>query len=297
MITSDSRLPEMTALALAAGLLGVSAWVFRPGSVPGEGATVRTGPAASPWREEVAPRAVVAPAVWRKPAPQSSGPGWVYEVFTPPAVYYNRLARSFSVTPPGARGEGAAAFGLELLAVRRDLFRLQLSGYFGEPGNWLVAFTAPGSPATLLARPGRRFESLGLTLHGFEERKVEVARVAGRPVHEVVAFAVLRDERTGREVVLDSRAPAFTDASVALVRAAPGDARGAVEVREGDTVAGPGATYRIERIQADPPEVVVSRLEAGLPVPETVILRPVPGAAARREISSTPPSTEAVTRR
>lgn len=301
MKVRDSRLPETIAVTLAAALLGSSAWVFRPAGSPGPESDGSTVAGTSAWSTPSSPPPVAAPVTWRKPSPQSSGPGWVYEVFTPPAVYYNRVARSFSVTPPGTRGEGAAAFGLELLTVRRELFRLQLAGYFGGPDNWLVAFTAPGSPETLLARPGRRFEALGLTLQSFAERKVEVARVAGRPVHEVAAFAVLRDERSGAEVVLDSRAPTFTAASVAVVRAAPGEARDGLEVREGDTLTHAGATYRIERIQLDPPEVVVSRLEAGLPVPETVILRPVPaapgGVAGRRELSPTPPPAEAVTRR
>lgn len=294
-----SRSPEALAVLLAGALLGASAWTFRPRAA-GDDTSPRVESASPRWEPALPARSVAAPAAWRKPSPQSSGAGWVYEIFTPPAVYYNRVARSFSVTPPGARGEGAAAFGLELLAVRQELFRLQLSGYFGEEGNWLAAFTVPGSPETLLARPGRSFAGLGLRLRDFAVRRVEVGRVGGQPVHEVAGFAVLVDERSGAEVILDSRTRAFTADYVAVVRSAPAEPGEVREVREGDTLSGGGVTYRIERIQGNPPEVVVSRREPGLPVPETVILRPVPaapgGVASRRELSPTPPPSEAVTR-
>lgn len=45
-------------------------------------------------------------------------------------------------------------------------------------------------------------------------------------------------------------------------------------MHEGDTFADEGATYRIERIQLDPPEVVMARTAPGLPVPEMRVLRP-----------------------
>lgn len=247
-----------------------------------------------------------APSTWRLPAPerpvwakapeQSAGRGWLYELFTPPVIYYNPGARSFAVTPPQYPvADGDGAFGPQLVGVKRGLFRLQLVGYFGSPDNYLLAFESPGSPETMLARVGRRFEALGLTLKSFEVKKVPVEHDEPWPVYDVAGLATLVDERTGAEVVLDTRSRKFTDAAVAVFQ--PAGAGGKPrELREGESYSDEAASYRVERIQFDPAEVVVSRTVPGLPVPETRAMHPAAPAgsqvadqAARAPELSSPP--------
>jgi hypothetical protein len=213
--------------------------------------------------------------VWAKPPAQSQGGGWLYEVFTPPVIYYHAAARTFAVTPPHYAPAGTAetVFGLELLAVKRAPYRLQLAGYFGAPGDYLAAFVSSEVPQTLLARAGRRFEELGLTLKSFDVRKVAVETDSPGPVYDIAALAVLFDEEAGTEVLLDSRSTKLTDTPLAVFQAPDGKGRPR-ELQEGDTFSEADATYRIERIQLDPPEVVVARTAPGVPVPETRILRP-----------------------
>jgi hypothetical protein len=219
-------------------------------------------------------------AVWSKPPSQSHGSGWLYEVFTPPVIYYNTLAKSFTVTPPLYQADAVTPFGLELLAVKQEQYRLQLVGYFGGPGDYLAAFVSPNNPETLLAREGRRFDALGLTLKSFDVKKVLVEHNDPWPVYDVAALAILRDDKGGADVVLDSRARKFTDTPVAVLKLLTGDARPR-ELHEGDTFADDKSTYRVERIQLDPPEVVVARQTPGLPVPETRVLHPVPKNGAQ----------------
>ncbi len=245
--------------------------------------------AASAWRVAAAER-----PVWPKAPEQSAGSGWLYELFTPPVIYYNTGAHSFAVTPPQYPAlEGDASFGPQLVGVKRGLFRLQLVGYFGSPDNYLLAFESPGSPETMLARVGRRFEDLGLTLKSFEVKKVPVEHDEPWPVYDVAGLATLVDERTGQEVVLDTRMRKYTDAALAVFQPAGGKPR---ELREGDSYGDEGASYRVERIQLDPAEVVVSRTVPGLPVPETRALHPamstgtqVADKAARAPELSSPP--------
>lgn len=231
-------------------------------------------------------------AVWPKAPVQSQGEGWLYEVFTPPVIYYNALARSFTVTPPMPQGDLAIPFGLELLAVTQEQFRLQLAGYFGAPGDYLVAFTSPNVPETLLAREGRRFEDLGLTLQSFDVKKIVVEHHDAWPVYDVAALAVLTDDRTGGEVMLDSRVRKYTDTPLAVLQPLTGGPRR--ELHEGDTFSDENSTYRIERIQLDPPEVVVARITPGLSRPETRILRPLP-AVAKQTGGQTPAGQRAGT--
>lgn len=245
------------------------------------------------------PSLAAAPApVWRAPVGQSAGPGWVYEIFTPPAVFYDQVAGTFTVTPPGYPGGESAGAGVELLAVERELFPLQLSGFFGGPGNWLAALTSPTTSGTWFVRDGFSFGSLGFTLVSFDVCRVEAA---GAGVTEVVGTAVLRENATGREVVLDSRGPRYTDELFAVLRLGEGGARRR-EVRAGETVSEGEATFRIERIQLDPAEVVIARGVPGMPSSETVILRlsaagePVDGHTAFTRTASAASSAEATGR-
>lgn len=233
-------------------------------------------------------------AEWIAPPPQSKGRGWLYEVFTPPVIYFQAGAGSFAVTPPSlvAETDGGAA-GLELLAVRLQPYRLQLLGYFGEPGDYLVVFVSPFSSETLLARPGHRFNELGLTLKSFDLQKVTVGGNDAGPVWEVAALAVLQDEATDTEVVLDSRMRRFTETLLAVFKV-PGIAGKPRELLEGDSFAAGGATYHIARIQLDPPEVVVARTASGLPGPEIQLLRPT-AQVAGKAIPPQPPVPKAAT--
>ncbi len=152
------------------------------------------------------------------PAPaQSAGRDWVYELFTPPGIFHDASARSFTAVPSRPLEGNDAGFGPELLGVKADPYPLQLTGYFGAPGNYVALFVSPPKSGTLLARPGHHFESLGLTLTAFEVRKVPVEHDDAWPVHDVMAFAVLHDERTGADVVLDSRARKLTGTPVAVM--------------------------------------------------------------------------------
>lgn len=221
------------------------------------------------------------PVAWASPAAQAHGPGWVYEVFTPPVIYYHAAARSFAVTPPSSFAEGGGAFGLELLEVRRELYRLQLLGYIGEPGDYLAAFVSSQVPQTLVARAGKRLAGLGLVLKELTVGKVKVGDDPTFPVYDIAAVATLQDEATGEVVSLDNRVRKYTDTPLAILRV---DAKSPPrEAREGDVFHDQAATFRIERIQLDPPEVIVAKLGAGLVDPETRVLRPVGGDGVARK--------------
>lgn len=276
--------PPLEKIAFGAALaatLGAGAWW---GQQQAALHALRSEPAAVPLRGEAYARAEFpalkrAPKAWGKPEAQSQGAGWVYEVFTPPVIYYHAQARAFSVTPPSIFQDSALAFGIELLDVKRELYRLQLMGYLGAPQDYLATFVSSQLPETLLARPGRRFAELGLELKDFSVRKVNLAAPAEPPVYDIAAFAVLHDEQSGEEVTLDSRERKFTDTPLAVLRL--GAQAKPREVREGDQFSDESATYRIERIQLFPPEVVVARQVPGLPYPELRVLKPVAALAAQ----------------
>lgn len=279
---------ERVAVALAAAAMCVAAgwsWHRRASLHQLRCEPIATELSGAPYAQ--AKFAGVAPMteLWAKPGPQSSGSGWIYELFSPPTIYYDATARTFAVSPPVAGVERTGtAFGLELLAVKREPFRLQLVGYVGMPGDYLAAFVSEQTPETLFARAGRRFDRLGLALKSFEIRRG--SGTSARLAAELTAVATLLDERTGDEVTLDNRGPKLTDTPVAVLRLGAANPAKPRVLRQGEAFEQDDATYRIEHIQLDPPEVVVAKHVAGLPFPETRVLRP---AEARQTASPDSP--------
>jgi len=267
-----------TALALVAAAVGTG-WIWRAhagGLDDLRRVQVGVDLTGAAYAAQQTPGMRTVAANWPKPAAQASGRGWLYEVFTPPVIYYNPLARTFSVTAPGT---DATAFGFELLAVELEPYRLQIAGYYGDADELVGAFTSRQLAAPLLGRKGRSFPELGLTLRNLAVRKVPVNPADAVPAFEVAAIATVFDERLGAEVTLDSRARKLTDTPLARLKlTAEKQPR---EFREGDEFSDTTATYRVERVQLDPPEVVISRQVAGLPQPETKVLRPAGVAEAK----------------
>lgn len=243
--------------------------------------------------------APIAPeTIWARPAASTAG-DWACDLFTPPDVLFDEVTGLFVAARSAAPVESVARElpPLQLLSVKQEVYRLQLAGYFGEAADYLGAFVSSQSAETLLAKTGHRFASLGLTLKNFDVRTVPLGENEAGPVYEAAALAVLHDEQTGAEVVLDSRRLLFTGNLLAVFRL-PGGTGAARELREGDSFTTSDAVYRIERIQLEPAEVVVSRSKPTLPVPELQVLRPVAQTTAgSRRVVQTSQSEQRVVAR
>lgn len=235
-------------------------------------------PAVQLSEEPYAAKAVAAPPVkveaWSAPAAQTRGREWVYDAFSPPEIYYNSRSRLFSVKPPASLVEGDAAgpFGLELVAVRPEPFRLQLIGYVGAAENWRGTFQNTRTGEVFLAASGRRLPTLGLTIRSLDVGSQPVTVAESMTTRQRVASAVVRDEQSGRDVTLTHRERVYTGTLFAFV-AAPGQSA-TREVRSGDSFKLGEATYRIEKIEATPPSVEVLKEAASLSQPDRRILLP-----------------------
>ncbi len=210
---------------------------------------------------------------WAPPSAQSAGNEWIYEVFTPPVVFYDRQAARFSVTPARASRGDDREFAIQLLSVRRELFRVQLNGYAGTAGAYTAIFTCPGKPGALLTKEGERLKEVGLVLKHFAIEKRVIERKEVSKSFEIVAVAELQDETSAAVTVLDSVSQKFDDALVASVQLSdsPDATR---DIREGDLISSGGDGYRISRLHCDPAEITVTRERPGLPA-ATTLLRPV----------------------
>lgn len=239
-------------------------------------------------------------ATWDEAPAQSRGREWLYDVFTPPVIYYNPKTASFTVTPPVnaepvAVARNDAPFDIELVGVRQEPYRVQLVGYVGAVENPIAAFEIVDTGETVVGRPGRHFEKQAFTLKSFDLRRITTPAGEGMPVVENVAVAVIIDEQTGREEVLTNRERKMLPRLQATFRlnVFPGETRA---VREGSTIEANGQVYLVTQLSLHPPQAVVSRRSReALGPSETRTLVPAAGGpteSAPRRSSSIVPAPE-----
>lgn len=261
----------LVALASAAGFgyLVVGQVGFPSGAIP----TVQLAGTA------YTPKAPDAPAVktetWAAPVAQTRGREWIYDTFTPPEIFYNARSKQFTVKPPSSLTDEDAVqelFGVELVAVRPEPFRLQLIGYAGGEGDWRGTFQNIITGEVFLGTAGKRVANLGLTIKSLQVRPQAIRAGESMTTNQLVATAVITDEKSGREMILTNRERRFTGLLSAFV-ALPGDSA-TRETRKGDVFKIGDATYRIDGITLTPPSVEIVKEAPTLTQPDRRTLTP-----------------------
>lgn len=200
---------------------------------------------------------------WKTPSKQSRGENWVFDVFTPPVIYYNPLSREFAVTSPAltavAGGEDPwQSFGLELIEVRPRPYRLQLVGYAGEEGNFVAYFEYLDSGDLVLARPGKLLVEAGVKVVSFEVKRMEIQQEGSMPVFENVGVARVLDYQSGEEVFLTNLETKIFSDLEARVRSVSEET--VYVVREGSQVELDTGTYIIGDLSSEPQEAMVTKV-------------------------------------
>jgi hypothetical protein len=275
-----AALPQEKAYLLAAvGLVVVSAAVcgtfaWRHASAP-QAAVPSVDLADTPYAATVAEAEVIKTDTWSPPPAQTRGRDWVYDTFTPPEIFYNARSKHFTVKPPAAVSEEGVveeAFGVELVSVRPEPFRLQLIGYVGEGAAARGTFENVATGEVILGSAGRRVPKLGLTIKSFEVGLVEIKMTGGMTTRQRVATAVVLDDKTGRAVTITHRERHFTGGLSAFV-AQTGEAA-TREVRAGETFRLGDVSYRIEKILLEPASIELTKESPTLAQPDRRTLTP-----------------------
>jgi len=268
-------------LLAATGLLfvGLGAWTLFGGSGDSISPDLPEPTAASVYQPAALTNPETATEMWGTPAVRENGSEWLFDVFTPPVIYYDVASHEFSVTPPDAgMGELRGVelpFGLELVEVKRTPYRVQLVGYVGSEGDYIATFEDLEAGETFLGRPGRTIEAPGVLLRSFTVEKVRDESGGGTTVQDTRATAVIRDLRQDRDVTLVQKVRLMDDAPTAVLRITGELARN-VEARQGGTVTTADATFVIGMVTLDPPTAEVTRMEAADRATEVRRLEPAP---------------------
>lgn len=199
---------------------------------------------------------------WAPPQSQSRGEDWVFDVFTPPVLYYNPASREFTVTSPETTNlkskDPWTEFEIELVEVRQRPYRLQLVGYAGEEGNYMAYFEFLNTNELLLAKSGKMLVEAGVKVLSFEVKQMEVEQEGSMPVFEKVGVARLLDYETNEEVYLTNlETKMFSDLEAKVRSNEDGDV---YVVREGSQVELADSSYVIGALSDSPPEAMVTKI-------------------------------------
>ena len=237
---------------------------------------------------------------WAEAPAQSAGDKWLFEVFTPPKIYYNEESKQFTVIPP-VRASGPVEvaveppkpeFGLKLAKVEQPLFRLQLVGAVNFGPDARGTFSNSRTGDIIIATKGRKIAELNLEIIEFtaERRRIAVTEGSDNVIETITA--TVKDTETGVETRLDARTRLPEGALAATITTLEGSER---IVRVGETVTEGDTVFQIVDIALAPPAVTVKKTNAEAPegVTEVLIIAPIgiqPAAPAEGGETAAPPS-------
>ncbi len=219
---------------------------------------------------------------WVDPPSQSFGPLWVYDVFTPPKIYFNEETNEFLPEPPRPP-VGPPPFGLQLVEITQKLYRLQLDGYMDAPSrkpeDAILLFDNIETGNLVRASVGGRNADGEFRVISFEVLREEQDGLLRR-----VPTATIFDERLDREVVLTgSERLTLEDEIITVLQGTEPDYPRFELPVEGGSFSIGEANFTVSNISFDNQSVRVEKTHPELEEPEIRILE------ARGEVSRSEP--------
>lgn len=281
-------------------IVGAGVWAFVQQSAISD---LRTPPAPPSSGAVYEPSAIkiVTPETrsWENAPSQKAGDKWIYDVFTPPKIYYNTQTKQFTVVPPPPPPDPnqtivvppvpETGFGLDLVKVEQPLFRLQLVGYVGEGAQARGNFLNVQTGAVVFGATGKKIPELNLEIVSFSAERKVVPQPGGTTLRYVEVSAVVRDTVTGVEIKLDPKSRVPEGPLVVTFKTPDGSERTA---KSGDSFTIGETTYKVGDLVLEPPSAVVTREGGPLPAPETKTLVVPPPAPPALPVDPNAPPPE-----
>jgi len=184
---------------------------------------------------------------WGQPSPQG-GPNWIFDIFTPPVIYYNDETRTFTVTPPFPNSNPIdSLFELQLVQVQPVPYRFQLVSYAGAKGNYVLTLEDLESGKDIFCSPNESLPEHGLEILNFVENRViaSSARAGTTEAFDLVGEVLVKDKQSGQQYRLRQNQITFTDEPKAIFETSAGES---IQLGAGETWSSPIAAYSIQSI-------------------------------------------------
>lgn len=216
---------------------------------------------------------------WPDAPSQSAGSDWIFDVFSPPIIFFDPQTRTYTLEPPVEREVEEVVFGLELVEVFRELYRFQYRGHLGSKGNYTVQVSDERSGKWLLLKPGEADFEVGVTVLDFsvEETAIVGEEPGATPYTEEAISLVVFDDELGTPVELGLK-PRYNPRIEAVLRETRGFSGQEHRLGLGESVTVDGALYEVVALDADAGTATIRRVVAGSREDMTKQLRVMAGA-------------------
>lgn len=253
--------------------LGACAWAWFQETDLGDAAVINAPTSGREYKSEPIVTLDMETKRWPDAQPLARGKEWLFDVFTPPQIFYDANTTAFTVTPPRGKEEVKIdPFGLDLLAVDREDFRLQITGYSGSGEKARGFFENVETKAMIIGAEGKKIPELNLEVIKFTVGKQRLAAAdGGTPQIVTAAIATVRDTKTGEETEINSAERAKQALPIATFRAATSGKE--YKARAGESFKDGDVTYKVDLLTDQPPKATVTKQKAGAEAtPETKVL-------------------------
>lgn len=190
---------------------------------------------------------------WGPPPRQSSGVDWVYDIFTPPRIFYDEANDRFIPRPPGPQDPEDVVAEVEFVGFEDEPYRIQLTGYVGGEEDPSIIFDNLETDQGIVTKRNREEPQADMEVREFTVHRIEEDGVVSR-----VAEAVIYDRRTGEEVVLVEEETKYRDEPAIALRTNENPPR-QINAREGESFNVREYTYQLEDYSDDPPEITITK--------------------------------------
>lgn len=187
------------------------------------------------------------PIVWEQPIPQG-GINWIFDLFTPPVIYYDEETGTFTVTPPFPdSGPVEETFELELVEISPVPFRYQLVSYAGARGNYVLTLEDLETGKDIFCSPHENLTEQRLRILDFTEKRIvaESSLEGSTEAFDLIGEAIIQEEDTGTRYSLFLNQITYVDKPAAQFLSRNGET---LFLSVGESWASSGANYTIKEI-------------------------------------------------
>ena len=212
----------------------------------------------------------VKPISWPEPPSQSWDAEAIFEIFSPPKIFYNRQANTFVLKPPLNTTPSAEAFGLELIGFSRRPYRIQYKGFAGQAGNYHILLRNEESGADLRVKVGDILGEEKISVIDFNVDRRMTFKPEGSPLLIESVNLQLFDARLGEKITLGP-GPRYSLSDKAVFRTV-GPSPETITLGPGQNYLLGDATYALEIVDIEKKSVVMQKKTAASDFSELRIL-------------------------
>lgn len=265
-------------LALLALGAGVGFYFLKAGDAHSNAKMLSQAPSGPAYTQVAVPEVNIASVEWAEPTPQGNSELELFDIFTPPKIYWNEAESKFiyelpkPIVPP-------PPFGLDLISINQELFRIQLEAYFegpsGKPEDAIWQFYNSKLGESVRGHIGESFPAHGFRLDSGEVKRV-IEETEGSTTVRQVPTVIITDLDDNRQITLSTGSKLILDGklTVKMATAKPYAPEEFNWKAVGDTFSTDDASFVLKEINFDNQSVTVEKTSPDLKEPETKTLYP-----------------------